>query len=396
VEIKMRSFYNFLNRRAFLIILGLCLGCTAPRKDTAQRKFSFIVRDSINIENLDPLHLKGYDPESDQYLLSNAGIGIRQIFRVNDNGAIVSNFTIPEEGPNALSNPGSVGLLNGAIIIYDMEKGFVQLNSNSSISPEAKIPYSHSYLFFPPHLPLVKQSGGAFYYLQPLVDEDFIDGMGEQFYKNYYNKSLLEKHNANTGETNQYLEIPERSIFKDGKNHGIYIPVIKNKGSDWLVSTWFDPFVFLYKESAEGIIFEKAIDLQISGMNNYQPVEMNNSEQFFDINEGKRPGNINDILFMDDYTVIVYRKGLTEAEQADIKGQFPSETKIEMERKDAFYAVILNKDYKVLDSNVKFPEGVYYPNVVSNKNEIIALKNPDLFDIEENYVTLYRMELLFE
>ena len=112
------------------------------------------------------------------------------------------------------------------------------------------------------------------YYTKPLIDEDFVDGMGEQFYKNYYNKPLLEMHNAKTGDTKQYLEIPAQSIFKDGMNHGIYVPVIKNKGNEWLVSTWFVPFVFLYKENAEGIFFEKAIDLQIPRMNNYQAVEM--------------------------------------------------------------------------------------------------------------------------
>jgi|GEM_PF-2255463 len=69
---------------------------------------------------------------------------------------------------------------------------------------------------------------------------------------------------------------------------------------------------------------------------------------------------------------------------------------IEMEKKDAFYAVILDKDYNVLDSNVKFPNGVYYPNVVNKNNEVVALKNPDLFDVEENYVTLYKMKLGFE
>ncbi|EPR69144.1 hypothetical protein [Cyclobacterium qasimii] len=392
----MRSIYAFLNSAVFFIILGLVLSCNGPKENTAQRKFSITVRDSINIDNLDPLQLKGYDPQSDNYLLSNAGIGVRQVFRVNEKGAIVSSYTIPEEGPNGLSNPGSVGFLDGAIVIYDMEKGFVKLNPDSSISPEAKISYPHSYLFFPPHLPLVKQSEEAFYYIKPLVDEDFVDGMGEQFYKNYYSKSLLEMHNAKTGETKQYLEIPAQSIFKDGMNHGIYVPVIKNKGNDWLVSTWFDPSVFLYKENAEGILFEKAIDLQIPGMNNYQGVEMKNSEQFFEINEGKRPGNINDILFMDDYTVVVYKKGLSEEEQKDIKANFPNQAKMEMEKKDAFYAVILDKDFNVLDSNVKFPKGVYYPNVASKNNEIIALKNPDLFDVEEYFVTLYKMELTFE
>ena len=392
----MKSLYTILNSGIFFIALGLGLSCNSPKENTAQRKFSITVRDSINIENLEPLHLKGYDPLSDHYLLSNAGIGIRQIFQVNGKGAITSHFTIPEEGPNALSNPGSVGLLNGAIIIYDMEKGFVKLNPDSSIIPEAKIPYPHNYLFFPPHLPLIKQSGEEMYYIKPLIDEDFIDGMGEQFYKNYYSKSLLEKHNSKTGETKPYLEIPEQSIFKDGMNHGIYVPVIKNKGNDWLVSTWFDPFVYLYKENENGITFEKAIDLQITGMNNYQSVEMKNSDQFFDINAGKRPGNINDILFMDDYTVIVYRKGLTDQEQKDIKANFPNQTKMEMEKIDTFYAVILDKDYNVLESKVNFPNGVYYPNTVNKSNEIIALKNPDLFDVEENYVTLYRMELGFE
>ncbi|WP_339904092.1 hypothetical protein [uncultured Cyclobacterium sp.] len=392
----MRSFYTLLNGGAFIIIVGLALSCNSPKENTAYRNFSITIRDSINIDHLDPLHLKGYDPESDNYLLSNAGIGIRQILRVNGNGAVIANFTIPEEGPNALLNPGSTGFLKDAIVIYDMEKGFVQLNPDHSIIPKAQVPYPHNYLFFPPHLPLIKQNGEEIYYLKPLVDEDFIDGMGEQFYRNYYNKPLLEKHNTNTNETRQFLEIPTQSIFKDGMNHGIYVPVIKNKGNDWLVSTWFDPYVFLFKENDEGITFEKTIDLQISGMINFQSVAMKNSEQFFNINEGKRAGNINVILFMDDYTLIVYRKGLTEEEQKEVKTNFPNQAEIEMEKRDAYYAVLLDKDYNVLDSNVKFPLGVHFPNVVNKDNKVVALKNPNLFDVEGNHVTLYKMELGFE
>ncbi|MDO6438716.1 hypothetical protein Q4534_14935 [Cyclobacterium sp. 1_MG-2023] len=69
---------------------------------------------------------------------------------------------------------------------------------------------------------------------------------------------------------------------------------------------------------------------------------------------------------------------------------------IEMEKRDTYYAVLLDKDYNVLDSNVKFPLGVHYPNVVNRDNKVVALKNPDLFDVEENHVTLYKMELGFE
>lgn len=52
-------------------------------------------------------------------------------------------------------------------------------------------------------------------------------------------------------------------------------------------------------------------------------------------------------------------------------------------------AVVSRKD-------VEFPFGVYYPNVVNNNNEIVSLKNPHLFDVEENYSTLYKMKLNLE
>jgi hypothetical protein len=50
-----------------------------------------------------------------------------------------------------------------------------------------------------------------------------------------------------------------------------------------LVSTWFDPFVYLYEEVEDEFSFVKAIDLQIDRIIDYKSVSMEQSDQFFEV-----------------------------------------------------------------------------------------------------------------
>lgn len=376
------------------LILLLWVGsvaCKSDRNNMEREDFQIVLADSINIDFLGNLKLKDYDPNLDKYLLSNEGMD--PLLEVDYNGNIIYVYSISSEGPNAIPNPGTAGYVDGNLFIYDMEKGLFKSNYDDTFSNEFKIPYQHTYLIFPPHLPLIKKTSEDLYYFKPLTDKDFTDGMGEKFYANLYEKPLMERLNIRTGELKSYLPIPDNSLFKDGENHGIYIPIIKNKGHEWLVSTWFDPSIYLYEEIGDSISFVKAVDLKIQGMVNYTSIPMSNSEKFYDINSNIKAGNINDILFLNDYTIVIYRKGLTESDQQKIKSNYPENSNVELERKDPFYAVILDKNYNVLQSDVMFPSGVYYPNIINKNNEIVALKNADLFDVEGSVITLYKLEL---
>lgn len=58
--------------------------------------------------------------------------------------------------------------------------------------------------------------------------------------------------------------------------------------------------------------------------------------------------------------------------------------------------MVLDKNYDVISSDVLIPYGVYYPNMVNNSNEIVALKNPEMFGVEEEFLTLYQIVLKFD
>lgn len=383
-----------VNRFCMFSLVGFFFVCCKSDEEKSVPKISIEVTDSINVDYLGILQLEGYDPGSDKYLLSNDGL--MPILEVSSKGEILRNHNISHEGPNAIPNPGALGYLHGDLLIYDMQAGYFKLNDDNSVSNELKIPYEHSYLVFPPHLPLIMRTEDEAVYLKPLTNTDFVDGMGEKFFKNYYSKNLLEKLNLKTGTLTSHIKIPDQSVFKDGRNHGLYIPIIKKKGNEWLVSTWFDPAIYIYEERGDEFILKKSVDLQINDLVKYETVDMEKSDMFFEINSGTRPGHINDILLLDGYTVIVYRKGLDKQAQNEIHNNYRENPNLEIEKKDPFFAVVLDKEYNIVSKDVALPFGVYYPNVVNNNNEIVSLKNPNLFDVEENYITLYKMKLNVE
>ena len=384
---------KYFSTGRFLVLVTTIafLSSCSSETDTTSKNISIVITDSINVDYLGDLNLKGYNPQSDQYLLTN--MGMTPILEVDAEGRITRKHTISQDGPDAIPQPGSLGYVNGDLTIYDMQAGYFTLNTDNRLSKKLVVPYPHSYLVFPPHLPLIELTKESATYVKPLEDREFIDGMGEKFFKNYYSKALIERLDLTTGSVSSHMEIPPESMFRDGMNYGIYIPVIKKKDNHWLLSTWFDPFIYVYEEQNGVLQLIKTIDLELNDLVTYEPVAMENSGSFFDKNADIRPGNINDILWLDDNIVVVYRKGLNKNSVNEIQQNYPAEANVEIEKQDPFYAVVLDKAFNLIAKDVEFPYGIHYPNVVNTANEIVSLKHPALFDVEENYITLYKMQL---
>ena len=117
-------------------------------------------------------------------------------------------------------------------------------------------------------------------------------------------------------------------------------------------------------------------------------MDSENSDVFSVTNLGIRPGNSNDILLLNNCTVIIYRKGLDEQVQKEITNNYRDNAGTEIERRNPLFAVVLDQELNVLSRDVLFPFASYYPNVINHNNGIVSLKNPDLFDVEENVLTL--------
>ena len=147
-------------------------------------------------------------------------MGMTPRLEVDAEGKITRNHPISQDGPDAIPQPGSVGYVNGDLMVYDMQAGYYTLNTDNRLNKELVLPYPHSYLVFPPHLPLIEWSEESATYVKPLEDSDFIDGMGEKFFRNYYSKALIERLDLRSGTVSSHMEIPSGSMFRDGQNHG--------------------------------------------------------------------------------------------------------------------------------------------------------------------------------
>lgn len=85
----------------FPAIGAALFSCESNVSNSAKTNVSLSVVDSINVKFLGNLKLEGYDPFSDQYLLSNDGM--TPILEINPNGDILRDFKISQEGPDARS-----------------------------------------------------------------------------------------------------------------------------------------------------------------------------------------------------------------------------------------------------------------------------------------------------
>lgn len=369
-----------------LLVFTFC-HCSSPDIQNKTNSYHFEISDSIKIDHLTPLKLRDYSPKTEAYLLSTEWNG--EVVELKSNGKVNTTFKIVEDGPNSISSPTGIGYLNDEITLYSMEKGFVQLNRKGEITNEYKIPYPHSYLFFLPYLQIFPSDNG-YTYLKPLQNTDFKDGMGEKFYRKYYKMPLLEHLDTTSQQTVSQMKFPATSNYSDGNNHGLYIPIIRKDKSNWFVSLWLENQIYVYKNINQSLQLDTTLVVPIEGMAKYKSIPLSKSEDFFEINEGTRAGHISDILFTDDFLLVIYRKGLTALQTQNIDDK---QKDLEIEKRDPFFAAIYDKKMNLLAPEVPFPPGIDYPSVANKNGEIVVMKKPELLEIEDDQLTLYLLKI---
>src|SRR5690554_366674 len=124
---------KYFSTGRFLVLVTTIafLSSCSSETDTTSKNISIVITDSINVDYLGDLNLKGYNPHSDQYLLTN--MGMTPILEVDAEGRITRKHTISQDGPDAIPQPGSLGYVNGDLTIYDMQAGYFTLNTDNRL-----------------------------------------------------------------------------------------------------------------------------------------------------------------------------------------------------------------------------------------------------------------------
>ncbi|MFN3996650.1 hypothetical protein [Algoriphagus sp.] len=349
----------------------------------------FEISDSLQIDFLGEMRLQDYDHASDQYLL--VSDQSQKYLEVDGQGKIVQDVTLSTDGIDAVSTALGYAYVEGKVVVLTPDKGYMKFESGKKVD-EVKIPYSFSAFMFYPKLDFFEMDNKVMYpYLWP--DSKVIDFESGDFYQSMYQEPIMQVLDMTTKDTLGTMYLPETSPLKDGKVHGFPIPIVAQKGNEWLLGMWLEPRFYVYAQEGDKITYQKTIELEVPNWVGYKAVESSAAGTFFDEVQKIYAATLEELLAMDEYVLAIYRKGIPEEKLARIDRRTP-EGRIEIHRMNPYYVAVFDKNYKLIQADLTLPSGVNGPTVVNKNGELVTSKNPSLSPVEEDGIILYKMKLV--
>ncbi|MDR7129993.1 hypothetical protein J2X69_002340 [Algoriphagus sp. 4150] len=355
--------------------------------NTASKSFTLEITDSVQIDYLGEMMLIDFDPDADKYLLTTDVY--YEYLEVDDKGKILNHNKFNPEGIDAVETSLGLGYVDGKVTVLTQTSGYYQFVDSSKVG-KIPIPYNYQVFMFYPKLGVFRDKDKT--YFPSLWPETFAVNMDEgEFYKKLYRLPILSSLDKTNQDTMGVVRLPENSKLLDGQVHGFPIPVYTMDQNKLLLSMWLEPRIYVYNKVGDQFEYERTVDVNIPDWVHYDPVPLDKAEQFFEGFSKKLSGSLTNFFKVGDNYVIVYNKGISEAQMSELGP--PTDGGLSRRKKNPSYAAIFDKDFNQLATNVAFPITSNYPMVVNNERELVVSKVAGLSETEDDGIILYKLKL---
>jgi hypothetical protein len=381
------------NQILLIFILLLVFACQSKnKKGVEDEKLQLAIVDSIQVDYLGNLFIYGYNSEDGLYL--GRWNSNEEYVLFDDSGNFQQRFVLPSEGPNAIKWAIGVGFLDGKFTVMDQHNGLIQFSNKGEIVNKISIPANYFYLN---GLSFSAQKIGENYvYSRPERESIGFDGIQWDdltgLLVNNYKSPLIEVYDPKSGTIRNTMKFPENTVYSSGQFYNAIPPSIIKFGKEWIVFLLAEMKYFVYQEIEGEVEFVKEVNLNIKDAIPMPGVPM---KQYLEWDEQKGNiifGKIEKLYRRENDVIVIYTKGVDE----EISKNYNRENRIEW--MDFIYnipryAAVFNNDHQLVQKDILLPKGLIWSSVVNNKGEILALKNQDYFEVEEDFVTFYKLDL---
>ncbi|WP_194975630.1 hypothetical protein [Aquiflexum lacus] len=350
--------------------------------------YHFIIKDSIRIDYQGNFFMLDFEPESGLFLARNNRT--EEYLFLDDFGSILHRFNLQQDGPNAISMAQGVGFLDSKFTVMDSNKGIIQFSNDGEIVHQIDIP--KEYFYINGLNGVANWFGEELMYYRPERGEVSLENP-ISFFKKLYQSPLLEIFDLKTKTIRNTMEFPPGTIYEDGNFYQWTFPsLVKVSEEEWLIYFLAERKYHVYHKEAWELVYQKTIDLDIANAVNTIGVPIENWEDYYEKSKFNVFGRIERLYALDEEILVVYTKGVPE----DIARTNYSENmqeRAEFINRIPRYAAVLDKSHQMLQKDIPLPKGMIFSTVVNNKGQIIALKDQEYFGVEEDVVTLYKVEI---
>ncbi|REG81730.1 hypothetical protein C8N25_12575 [Algoriphagus antarcticus] len=189
------------------------------------------------------------------------------------------------------------------------------------------------------------------------------------------------------------MAFPPNSMYNDGNFYFWMYPSVIQSGREWLLYFRNELKFWVYKEENHEINFDREVDLEVTDAVKAIGVPFEKEEKYNEAIANNFPGSIREIYKSKDKTIVIYTKGISEDLTREIDRDEPDGRR-ELEKLKQNYVAVFDADFNLLQKGIPVPAGLIFTTIITEDEEILALKHPDFFETEDDYVIYYKLKLL--
>ncbi|QDH77968.1 hypothetical protein FKX85_02520 [Echinicola soli] len=379
--------------RLFFVVLVtvFLIACNKTSDKTNSHKdYALEIVDSIRIDYLGNFILVDYSPERNEYLAR--GHGDWEFLFFDTKGNVMDSVSLKKDGPDAITWAQAVGFVDGRLGLLEPVKGLLAFGDEGDIVDRTKIPGDYYYLNGFAGKPYFKLGDELIYY-RPERGEISHDDRGGMM-RGIYQRPILEVQDSVTGEISSTMPFPATSKYRDGKYYGWMFPTVIKKGKVWLLYFNGEYQFYIYEEKNGELHLKRTVEMDVPDGIRLRGVPFDKADRFEEVNRSIRGGGIKEVIFFGEMILAVYSKGMDE-EETSLFDFETLEGRMAAFRADDKFVQVFDIEGQLL-ADIPCPEGMLLGNVINQKGQWVTTKDQAYFGQEEDWQTLYLIELVEE
>ncbi|AWW30285.1 hypothetical protein DN752_09205 [Echinicola strongylocentroti] len=359
-------------------------------KTNSRNDYALEIVDSIRVDYLGDFYLFDYSPKRNTYLAK--GHGDLEFLFLDTIGNVVDSVVFKKDGPDAITWAQAAGFVDGRLALLERVKGLLVVGEEGEVVDRTKIPGEYYYLNGFGGKPYFKLGDELVYYRPERGEINYEDFGGMM--RAIYQRPILEVQDPNTGEIRNTMPFPATSQFRDGKYYGWMYPTVKRKGKVWVLYFSREYQFYIYEEKNGELNLRQTVKMKVPDGVKFQGVPFDKADQFEEVNRSIRSGGISELLFCGGKILAVYSKGMGE-EETSLFDFETLEGKMEAYWADDKFVQVFDMNGQVL-ADIPCPKGMILGDVVNGQGQWVTTKGQEYFGQEEDWQTLYLIELVEE
>lgn len=353
--------------------------------------FRLEIVDSLQIDYLGSLWMIDFDSVSQSYLAR--GNRDMEFMILDRDGQTKSTLDFPSDGPYALNgwlNP--IGFRDGEIEFQLSNQGFFRYDFNGKRIWQYKLPYDYFYISVLSGDPIYTL-GDEIAFIRPERAEVVTDQSMKSIFEGIYGQPILQVFDTISNKSRLTMPFPSGSMYNDGDFYFWMFPTVIQSGNEWLLYFRNEMKFWVYTEASGEVNFDREVSLEVHDAVKPIGVLFEQEEVYNSITKNNFPGTIREIYKSTDKTFVIYTKGISEELTREINRDEPDgQRELEMLRK--YFVAVFDSEFHLIQNEIPVPSGLMFTTILTEEEEILALKHPDFFESEDDFVIYYKLKLL--